>query len=383
MPIVQPLDNDPLLFKIVLPSTATDELKALKNKIDGLVEPLKERSAEDAAAALIGRLKLIAQEGFDGINGQAANWVTAKQKVEAITAEVSAFALTRPDPNPPKPAPARPGAYRVTIPDPAEASDRGISWREIIFNVTGDLIPVPPDQLKLKADVEGALTTMDVIFPREKSEADEPALPQKMTLDQRRFREYQTKLLGIAQVGLQTPADPDSARQSLESLQADILIREGPRVKNGYIRKLGSAAAIIAIGALIVYLIVRRHDEFSVLMTAYRNILAVWVGTMIGTWLSFGIRRPKIVFKDLGALEDDMVEPAIRLVFTGMIATAIFFIFACGMVSVKIGGLNSDAIMSHGSTAFLIGMLLGVSEQALPGVLTRRASQFVSELSGR
>ena len=68
---------------------------------------------------------------------------------------------------------------------------------------------------------------------------------------------------------------------------------------------------------------------------------------------------------------------------TFTIAITIAFIFVCGMVNVNVGGLNSAHLLAHGSTALLIGMLLGVSEQALPGALTRRASQFVSEVGGK
>jgi hypothetical protein len=133
----------------------------------------------------------------------------------------------------------------------------------------------------------------------------------------------------------------------------------------------------------VAYLVVRNNGGFSVLLSAYRNMLLVWTGTMLGTWLSFGLRRPILAFIDLGALEADMVEPAIRLIFTGLIAITIAFIFTCGMVNVVIGGLNSAALFLHGSTALLIGILLGVSEQALPGALTRRAAQFVSEIGGK
>jgi hypothetical protein len=104
---------------------------------------------------------------------------------------------------------------------------------------------------------------------------------------------------------------------------------------------------------------------------------------MVGTWLSFGLRKPIISFQDLRGLEDDMVEPAFRLLFTGLIAIVIAFIFDSRMVNVSIGLLNSADLLAHGSTALLIGMLVGVSEQALPGALTRRASQFVTEVGGK
>ena len=90
-----------------------------------------------------------------------------------------------------------------------------------------------------------------------------------------------------------------------------------------------------------------------------------------------------MTFRDLSALESDMVEPAIRLIFTALLAGSIAFIFIVEMVRVNIGGLDTAALLTLGSRALLIGILLGVSEQALPGALTRRASQFVTEFTGR
>lgn len=375
MSIVQSLNDNTGLFQIALPDQATPDQKALKEKIDAALEAVRQRKDDPQYATWVKQLQSIAQEAFETAQGDVKSALT---KVDE-----AAKAITRPKVE--NSASDRVGAYEVRLADRENEDDKGISWRDIIFERNDELKQVPPEQLKLKAEIDGVLSTLDVIFPQEKSEASEdPRIPPKsMTFAQRRFQEYQIRILGFAQIGLQTPADPDSARQVLETLQADVLLREGPRVKNGYIIKLGYAALTIAVVAATGYLIIRRQQDFSILMTAYRNGLPLWVGTMIGAWLSFGIRRPKIVFKDLGALEEDMLEPAVRLIFTGLIATTIFFIFVCQMVTVKVGGLSSADIMNHGSSAFLIGMLLGVSEQALPGALTRRASQFVSEVAGK
>jgi hypothetical protein len=369
MPIVQPNNDGTDLFRIVLPDSATAEQKALKTKIDALLEILKQKQGDPNYSTWIKDLRAIAVEGFD-----------TSQDIPAATAKVDALekALVRPKPKDGPPS-QHVGAFEVWLPDPNKPSDKGISWREIIFDVTGDLVPVPPEQLRLQADVDTTLTTLRTIFPD--AETDEK--PKHPTINQRRFESYQTKLLGIARTGLQTPADPESARQWLEALQAEILAREGPRVKNGYMKTLGLAAAIFAVIAAGLYLVLRNNPQLSHLLYIYRNLFILWAGTMIGTWLSFGLRRPKIMFKDLGILEEDMVEPAIRLIFTGLIAITIAFIFICGMVSINVGDLKSADLFGHGSTALLIGILLGVSEQALPGVLTRRASQFVSEIGGK
>jgi len=371
MPLRQ-LDDDTDLFEIVLPSGATAEQEALKSKIDQLLQTLKDRKSDPETAPSIKHLRDIADTAFATAEADTA---TAASEVDTIVK-----AVTRPKPdNPPPPPPERPGAFEVALPDPGKVEDQGISWRELIFNVTGELHPVPPSQLKLKADVETILTTLHTIFPDD----DRVEKPKNPSLTQRRFGAYQIKLLGIAQTGLQTPSDPESAQQALEGLQSEILVREGPQVKNGYMKRLGAAAAVSAAAAAAVYLVLRNNPQLSQLLYEFRNLFVLWTGTMIGTWLSFGLRRPKVSFKDLGAIEDDMVEPAIRLVFTGLIALTIAFIFICKMVNVNVGGLSSADLFAHGSSALLIGMLLGVSEQALPGALTRRGSQFVSEIGGK
>jgi hypothetical protein len=372
MSIVQFPNPDTGLLQIVLPEQATVAQKALKEKIDALLEILKQRQSEADYAMWVKNLDTIAKEGFDA---SQADPQAAMEKLDSLAEAVLdslAKAVTRPKSE--AVPTTRLGAYVVRLPDPTE----GIGWQEIIFERIPDN-PITPDQLKLKADIDPTLMTLRAIF-RDKNE---DARPKTMTPIQQRYAAYQGKLLGIAQTGLQIPADPNSARQWLEALREDIRLREGPRVKNAYMMNLGVAAAGLAAVSAVVYLFLRNNPEASHLLYAYRNLFVLLTGTMIGTWLSFGLRRPKIEFKDLSALEEDMMEPAVRLIFTGLIAITIAFVFATRMVNVNIGGLNSARLLDNGSSALLIGMLLGVSELALPGVLTRRASQFVSEVGGR
>ncbi len=102
--------------------------------------------------------------------------------------------------------------------------------------MTGDVVPTPPEQIKLKNAIETTLTTLQVMFPDKSGVLH----PTTYTAEQRRYSDYQNKLLGIAQTGLQTPADPDSAQDWLQSLQADIVGQEGPRKKNSYMMSLGA-----------------------------------------------------------------------------------------------------------------------------------------------
>jgi hypothetical protein len=274
------------------------------------------------------------------------------------------------------------GRFTVSLPEGALRPED----RDIIFRTDGRPEPVPAQQLKLKSDIEETLTTLQIIFP--------PQGQRTWTLfgwtltpaeahGPRRFEEYRYKLFGLAQVGLEEYPSVETAQLALTGLQNEIVRREGPRTKNTYMRRLGLWALFLAATAAIAYLVIRNNDGFSAQLFAMKNLFLVWTGTMIGTWLSFGIRKPVITLADLGSLESDMVEPPLRLIFTGLIAITFGFVFMSGMVNVKIGSLDTLQLLNHGSIALVIGMLLGVSEQALPGALTRRSSQFSTEVAGK
>ncbi len=64
---------------------------------------------------------------------------------------------------------------------------------------------------------------------------------------------------------------------------------------------------------------------------------------MIGCWMSFGIRNVQLTFADLGRPESDLLQPNIRLVFTGLLAVTLGLIFTVGMVQVEVGGLKRGA----------------------------------------
>jgi hypothetical protein len=73
--------------------------------------------------------------------------------------------------------PTRQGAYKIRLPDSTAQSDKGIGWQEILFEGTNELFPIPPDQLKLKADIETTMMTLKAILP----DKNEEATPKPMT----------------------------------------------------------------------------------------------------------------------------------------------------------------------------------------------------------
>jgi len=364
--IVDP--KDPTKFTIELVDATEDE-KKLKLRFDQLRDEINQKADKPGAADLLQRLLIAERLALVGFDGKPADPHPALMSLGAIRADAQRLMLP-------------PGRFTVSLPEGALRPED----RDIIFRTDGRPEPVPAAQLKLKSDIEDTLTTLQIIFPSQKRE---PWSLFGWTLTPgeghgtRRFEEYRYKLFGLAQVGLEDYPSVETAQLALAGLQNEVVRREGPRIKNGYMRRLGLWALMLGGITAIAYLMVRNNDGFSVQLFAMKNLFLLWTGAMIGTWLSFGIRKPVITLADLGGLESDMVEPPLRLLFTGLIAITFGFIFLSGMVNVKIGTLDTVQLLNHGSIALAIGMLFGISEQALPGALTRRSSQFVSEVGGK
>lgn len=123
---------------------------------------------------------------------------------------------------------------------------------------------------------------------------------------------YFRKLLSLTQVGLVgETAQPSLAIKSLNELKNEIILIEGQRIKNRYMIDLGLGSLIFSSIAIILYLILMYYNIGEYILP----YIIVWVGAMVGTWISFGARRFFIEFEQLSVLEDDMIPIYIRLVY--------------------------------------------------------------------
>lgn len=224
----------------------------------------------------------------------------------------------------------------------------------------------PEDQRELKREAERALTILKALYRRPE---DEPKL-----------REAVAKLIALSQVGLVGPnASPTVAMDALRSLEADIVEREAGPIKNHYMRKLGGWAALFGFVGLLAYLVCQHFpripfEEFH----RYRTVFLVWSGAMGGAWASFASRKVTLGFSDLVALEEDRIEPQLRLVFTGVLTTILALVFATGVADVEVGSFSASALMRSGAVALLLGAFAGLSEKALPSAVMARAESVIA-----
>lgn len=239
------------------------------------------------------------------------------------------------------------GAFRV-YPEPDDP-------RDIRFEIcAGSVGDIPPAQLELRDQCQAALTVIRIICP-----------------DDRKFREYFNHLVSLAQAGLVgDTANPELAQRALEGLREDVTAREAGRIKNAYMKKLGYCALL----GVIAFSILAAGLEWRGAGIWPRNLAVFEIGAMLGVWLSFGTRKPILKFEELHILEEDRLEPVVRLVFAGILAAALALVFYLRVVDVTLGSLSTDRIANDAWAALLFGILSGVGEKALSTNVSHQAA---------
>jgi hypothetical protein len=105
----------------------------------------------------------------------------------------------------------------------------------------------------------------------------------------------------------------------------------------------------------------------------------LFAGTGVGTWLSFTLRQPTLKFLDLVALEEDQLDPGVRVVFVMLLAEVMGLLFWTGAVTIAIGSTSIDTALFKDSDMWvlLIGVLLGIGERTMSSTVFKTATDFV------
>ncbi len=232
--------------------------------------------------------------------------------------------------------------------------------KQIRFQTKADGNPAPDEQLDLKTEIERTLLVLQMLLEN----------------DEKKYFQYFLPLLSLAQCGLVgSAAQPAVARQALTALRDEVVAREAGNVKNRYLKSLGKQAAIFASCPALVF---AAHYFFGI-TTPYSNFLLMWCGCMVGVWLSFGSRKVVFKFEDLHIPEQDRLEPAIRLIFAGLLTLTLGLVFTREMVVVTIGKVMTSQIGTDRVVALLMGIFCGVSELALPSKIRKQAEAILKD----
>jgi hypothetical protein len=201
----------------------------------------------------------------------------------------------------------------------------------------------------------------------------------------RLFENYFDQLLKLSQVGLVGEnAQPQLAKRALEQIKTEVINRESGKIKNDYLKRLGIKAFWFGFPPLIVGIVFNylncKENNFECLNCIYTaNLLVLWAGTMTGVWLSFAITRTYIGFSDLTIIEKDRLEPALRLIFTGILSLIFGLLFIKKSIVINFGDLSSDQIATDSISAFIIGVVLGINEKIIGKTLSKKTSALLEK----
>jgi hypothetical protein len=311
----------------------------------------------------------------------------------------------------------------IPVGSATEAHDLGITVRDRAIS---------QEKLRFKVDVDRTLSIIKVILPTGKSAIGQtkptdslntgqdelrsfwaglcnrishvaqqrrvPALQRDVGYDiMLRRSGYIKKLAGIARVGLESsePSLTTLATQSLESLREEIVALEAGGVKNRYLRRLGWRCLLAASLSVAAYWSIsykcpidynhlpsQRLCADIPVLSAFRNFFLLSAGTAVGTWLSFSLRRVILTFLDLASLEEDRLDPTVRVLFIIALSSVVGLLFWTEAVTIGIGKFHSEFSV-NGTYALLIGLMLGIAERAMSTAVSKRAADFAGAIGGK
>ncbi|MGH6897341.1 MAG: hypothetical protein ACREJ5_12485 [Geminicoccaceae bacterium] len=382
-------------FFMILPGEAPPSLAQLKlyARVNALLERLVPRP--DAPTVVRHHLRQLRAIATDGLLGDDAVAAQALAEADKLALEARTSVLRS----------AEAGAFEVKRAEGSGKLDLVVTTRHGVV--------APQDQVELLVRIQRLVTVIQVMFRSRRRpwwerawqklfKKDAPAQtngtsqnataqdPNDLAAADPRAQEYLDQLLGIAGIGLESdPAQVKLADQQLAAFQEQLVSREAARIKNGYMRRflvyVLVAVLLLALlpgaGILLAEQLSNEASAWVEAINLHRNFVVLLIGATVGAWLSFGMRKVVIGFSDLAALEEDRLDPPVRILFVCGLALILGLLFVTGAVKMQIGGFDTDFIHSV-SKALLIGLFCGVSEQALAGAVGRRASEFMSGVSG-
>lgn len=188
-------------------------------------------------------------------------------------------------------------------------------------------------------------------------------------------QKYFEKLLSLAQVGLVgETAQTELALKSLEKLKEEMLLIEGQRIKNYYMKKLGIGALIIGGIPTCIYLAIIRLFSW---MNIFNMYIMVWIGSMIGTWISFGARKFTISFEQLSILEEDMMSRYIRLIYVAICSIVFLLFLNSHIINIDIGKVSTSNINDSWQLQIIIGIICGLVESKLGINIYKKATTII------
>lgn len=221
----------------------------------------------------------------------------------------------------------------------------------LVFNPIESRLPAPEDQTQL-IDLIGEIETALRILLQSKQE-------KRLV--------YLRRLESNAFGGLvgDNPATSLAIR-AVEGIKRELVLREGRQIKTKYLVELGWLGLISAVFAVLLFSTGDYWPVWSAELVALKPYFVVWAGSMVGVWISYAVGRSEVSFEELSNMDRRTTEAAIRIVFVGLVATALALFLSTKFMEFSVGGYSFNGFKSSIEIAGILGVIAGFSEKTLP-----------------
>lgn len=228
----------------------------------------------------------------------------------------------------------------------------------ILFRTKKDIPATDDSQLRVKAEVEKILIVIQVVF-KENNEL---------------FNYYYDQLFSLASAGVTSDnANPEAALMTIVSLKNELVEKEGGKIKNKYLKELGKKIFMLETVLIPITIVFKC---LSPLLSTFTPFFFLLIGCFPGVWLSFGVRKTNIKFEELHILEEDRLEPSIRLIFTGLLAIFIGLIYDLGIISINVGKISVELFNNDVLCPVFLGLICGFFEKSLPSIIIKNTQNI-------
>jgi hypothetical protein len=224
--------------------------------------------------------------------------------------------------------------------------------------------PIPEDQRKISHEVYAVRNTVKLL--------------RKLTrVDDKDYDEFIERVKQAARVGCEgSNVDAVLAATALDDIRGDVMRRYGRKIAFRYLLAL---AAWAAGGVLLGFLVIGTSVWSGLqVLSGYGYLL---IGSMVGAWLSVAASRWEIAFDGIQEFVDTSVEPAVRLLFVGLLAMAFGLFLQLGIIPINIDKVSLTTFYATPQWALFLGIIAGVGEKALSMQLLTRAKQVFTTTS--
>lgn len=260
------------------------------------------------------------------------------------------------------------GYFRVVIDDEACNPDK-VSEIKCEVITQPDSAKVPEELREFYVKVQGTISVIKAMKMPEK----EIGIKQN----------YVIQLLNIARLGLMGE-NPQTAlaESSLNLLKEEIMMREAGKIKNRHFSKLGISALLISLVCIALAFffdyLSEVEESFNLLENnMFAPYLFTFAAAVVGTWVGFGVKKKTLIFKDLAVMNEDRLNPFLKLLFVGVVAIFLLLFIQGQIVTFTIGGITSAEIFSKTELQVLLGAIAGLLGNNLAQGLYDKANDSI------